>query len=539
VNFLDEHKNFEKRLNDLEKEFVLLKETITPKEINRATVPNDKKEKEIRKVEDIPIPSFSFNWATFEQIWLPRIFIFILLLGVIWGFKVAVDGGYINEPVRIIIGFLFSGLLIYFGEKNIKHSRNALGQSLLGGSIVLLMLTTFAMHNLYGMITPFVAFGLNVIWILGGIFLAHRHNSQSLAIIAALGGYLIPFLIESKESSTIMFVSYAVFLYLSLLYFSMKQNFTILYYVSAGLLHIVFLFFLAVVPNVNAEILVIGILVQHLFLLLNLFLNNIKNQVVTIFTSFTLTVFWVFGTLNDEYVTNILISLTIVYILSTYMIWAKKIQVTPLALPVISSTAMFSFSLFLSQLVKEEVDLIIILIQGAISLYLGFKTKSIFNLVTGSILYVLSTVIILVKGFDEIISIEMLSWVFVLFTLGFICHYSKLYNKQLYSNLFFALALYILVFVTYITLSLTATYESSIQYLAVSFIWIVYSISSIIYGVTKNNKDVRIIGVALIIITLLKLIFVDLPNVSLLVRAILFIGFGGIGLFISRVFYKK
>jgi uncharacterized membrane protein len=319
----------------------------------------------------------------------------------------------------------------------------------------------------------------------------------------------------------------------------MKQNFIILYYVSAGLLHIVFLFFLAVVPNVNAEILVIGILIQHLFLLFNLFLNNIKNQVVTIFTSFTLTVFWVFGTLSDEYVTNILISLTIVYILSTYMIWAKKIQVTPLALPVISSTAMFSFSLFLSQLVKEEVDLIIILIQGAISLYLGFKTKSIFNLVTGSILYVLSTVIILVKGFDEIISIEMLSWVFVLFTLGFICHYSKLYNKQLYSNLFFALALYILVFVTYITLSLTATYESSIQYLAVSFIWIVYSISSIIYGVTKNNKDVRIIGVALIIITLLKLIFVDLPNVSLLVRAILFIGFGGIGLFISRVFYKK
>jgi hypothetical protein len=200
---------------------------------------------------------------------------------------------------------------------------------------------------------------------------------------------------------------------------------------------------------------------------------------------------------------------------------------------------MFSFSLFLSQLVKEEVDLIIILIQGAISLYLGFKTRSSFNLVTGSLLYALSTFIILVKGFDEIISIEMLSWLFVLITLGFICHYSKPYNKQIYSNLFFALALYILVFITYITLSLTTTYESSIQYLAVSFIWIVYSISSIIYGVTKSNKDVRIIGVALIIITLLKLIFVDLPNVSLLVRAILFIGFGGIGLFISRVFYKK
>jgi uncharacterized membrane protein len=75
--------------------------------------------------------------------------------------------------------------------------------------------------------------------------------------------------------------------------------------------------------------------------------------------------------------------------------------------------------------------------------------------------------------------------------------------------------------------------------MSVSFSWILYAILGIVFGVTKSNKNVRLIGVVLIITTLLKLIFIDLPNVSLIVRAILFIGLGGVGLLISRLFYIK
>src|SRR5699024_3515756 len=86
------------------------------------------------------------DWETLiGKIWLPRIFIFVLLLGVVWGFRIAVDAGWLNETARVIIGFIVAGLFYYVGEKQIKKDRIALGKVLLVGFISTLLVTTFAM----------------------------------------------------------------------------------------------------------------------------------------------------------------------------------------------------------------------------------------------------------------------------------------------------------------------------------------------------------------------------------------------------------
>ena len=117
------------------------------------------------------------------RVWLPRIFIFILLLGVIWGFKVAVDAGILNETNRVITGFLAAILFLYIGDKQIKRGHHALGKVLVSGSVAILLLSTFTMHLLYGMIPAGFAFILNVLWVAMGIYLAYRHKSEAMGIM--------------------------------------------------------------------------------------------------------------------------------------------------------------------------------------------------------------------------------------------------------------------------------------------------------------------------------------------------------------------
>jgi uncharacterized membrane protein len=69
------------------------------------------------------------------QVWLPRVFILVLLLGVLWAFKAASDVGFITDAVKCILGFLSSAALIAGGEWQIRKGRAALGQVLLGGAM--------------------------------------------------------------------------------------------------------------------------------------------------------------------------------------------------------------------------------------------------------------------------------------------------------------------------------------------------------------------------------------------------------------------
>ncbi|MGI6577527.1 MAG: DUF2339 domain-containing protein [Eubacteriales bacterium] len=80
----------------------------------------------------------------------------------------------------------------------------ALGTVLLSGAVSVAILTTFAMHVLYGFVPPFIAFILNLIWIGLGLFLSDRHRSEAIAILTACAGYLVPFLVEGKEHAAIL-----------------------------------------------------------------------------------------------------------------------------------------------------------------------------------------------------------------------------------------------------------------------------------------------------------------------------------------------
>ncbi|PFD64579.1 DUF2339 domain-containing protein, partial [Bacillus cereus] len=70
----------------------------------------------------------------------------------------------------------------YIGDIQIKRERQALGLVLVGGSISGIVLTTFAAHYLYAFIPASIAFLFTIAWVILGIYLAKRYNSEYLTI---------------------------------------------------------------------------------------------------------------------------------------------------------------------------------------------------------------------------------------------------------------------------------------------------------------------------------------------------------------------
>jgi len=95
-------------------------------------------------------PRKEFDLEKMLGLWLPRVFMFILLLGVLWGLRLGMNHGFITNPVRIGLGYAGTGLLYYLGMKYTHNKNRVFGLTLLGGLVALGILTTFAAHHLYG-----------------------------------------------------------------------------------------------------------------------------------------------------------------------------------------------------------------------------------------------------------------------------------------------------------------------------------------------------------------------------------------------------
>jgi uncharacterized membrane protein len=100
-------------------------------------------------------------------------------------------------------------------------------------------------------------------------------------------------------------------------------------------------------------------------------------------------------------------------------------------------------------------------------------------------------------------------------------------------------AILLLVFITQVTNVLTGSLIFDYQHLILSTVWVIYAILVIFTGLIIKKPKVRLAGVLFLFVTLLKIIFFDLPDVSTAVRAILFIGLGATGVAISRLFYIR
>ena len=101
-----EAENAKQHVSKEKKEYI---ETVTEeKQKEVVTIKEPVQEREVKQVDISAFKREPFNIIKFCQTWLPRIFVGIMLLGVIWLFKAGVDAGLLTPAIRIVFGIVLS-----------------------------------------------------------------------------------------------------------------------------------------------------------------------------------------------------------------------------------------------------------------------------------------------------------------------------------------------------------------------------------------------------------------------------------------------
>ena len=177
-------------------------------------------------------PKEDFQFDQFLGIWLPRIFMGVLILGVLWALKVGLDNGWISYEVRIVLGYAATLIILYFGMKNINKEQRLFGITLISGVIAIGLLVTVAAYYLYGFLNYPLAMFISIFYIVLGLFMSKKTKSEVLTIFSGFAGFLLPFLIAGTTVETWTFCLYILILFISLFYIAIDGKHKLSYYVT-------------------------------------------------------------------------------------------------------------------------------------------------------------------------------------------------------------------------------------------------------------------------------------------------------------------
>lgn len=140
-----------------------------------------------------------------------KIGIAILVIGVGFFVKYAIDRDWINEIGRVFIGILCGGALLGVAHR-LRNSFAAFSSVLVGGGIAVLYFTITIAFQEYQIFSQTAAFALMVVITGFTIVLALGYNRVELAVLAILGGFGSPFMVSTGEGNYIVLFTYMLIL---------------------------------------------------------------------------------------------------------------------------------------------------------------------------------------------------------------------------------------------------------------------------------------------------------------------------------------
>ncbi|MBK5433602.1 MULTISPECIES: DUF2339 domain-containing protein [Bacillus] len=532
----------QQNVNKEKKEYI---EAVSNEKLQEDVVKTRKsmQEPEVKQVDISAFKPEPFNIIKFCQTWLPRIFVGIMLLGVIWLFKAGVDAGLLTPAIRVLFGIVLSAGLYYVGDIQIKRERQALGLVLAGGSITGIVLTTFAAHYLYEFIPASIAFICNIVWVVLGIYLAKRYRSEYLAIFVAVGAFFVPFLLNSTTPNTYIFFSYETILTISLLWYALRNRYKYLYMISYVVAAIVlFVFFVVMsilVENVQVQLTVVYGAI-HLLLFWHMFSERrfIQEARLAIFSANA--VFFILSISQiPEFTTWGLVISAFVHAVMFVLEYRKNKH--SVFSNLIFGFAMGSFSLAILYEYSLVNAAIVLLLQGFLGMVTAIKVKQNIKLYVGATIYAIGMVQTIFSPFDEFISAGFVAHIILIGTF----YYCMIQAKEVLASLgkyVYSIALYslmVIVFITITRIGEVLSTDGSIISVSVSLLWMVYALFAVWFGRYRQMNEILYAGLVVLVVTVGKLFLLDLPEVSMMIRAVLFLIVGSIGIVISRMFFSK
>jgi uncharacterized membrane protein len=165
----------------------------------------------------VPIPEPDHLETTIGLNWINRIAVVTLLLGAAFLFKYGVDNDWFGPGVRVALGIAAGVISLLAGDRVSRRGQTVFAQGVIGLGLALLYLSIYAAAILYQLIPQSLAF-IAMAGVTGGaVGLAVLYNSQAIAVLALVGGYLTPPALSSGEDHPWIVFSYVFLLNLGTL----------------------------------------------------------------------------------------------------------------------------------------------------------------------------------------------------------------------------------------------------------------------------------------------------------------------------------
>jgi len=134
------------------------------------------------------------------EYWLSRIGIGLLLLGLVFLFKYAIDQGWLTPAIRVAFGVALGILLIVLGLRA-RRQRPQFSPLFLGGGVASFYISGFAAFQLFHLVSHPQALGFMAGVTLLAWVLSIRERQAVLSVIGLVGGLGTPFLLYTESGS--------------------------------------------------------------------------------------------------------------------------------------------------------------------------------------------------------------------------------------------------------------------------------------------------------------------------------------------------
>ena len=169
-----------------------------------------------------------------------KIGVLILVLGISFFVKYAIDKDWINEPARVGIGVLCGSLIMMIAHK-LKKNYASFSSVLVAGAISVFYFTIYIAFHEYQLFSQTVAFSILAIITAFSTLVSVFYNRQELAVLSLIGGFAAPFMVSTGEGNYVVLFSYIAILNLGILavsYFKKWKIATILDFVFTSVLFV-------------------------------------------------------------------------------------------------------------------------------------------------------------------------------------------------------------------------------------------------------------------------------------------------------------
>ena len=179
-----------------------------------------------------------------------KIGIGVLVLGIAFFVKYAIDKDWINETGRVANGLVAGGVLVGLAHR-LRNSYRSFSSVLVGGGIAVFYTTiAFAFHE-YKLIDQTAAFIIMVVITAFAVTLSILYDRIELGMVAAVGGFITPFLVSTGQNNYDALFTYMAILSTGLLVLAYFKRWQLIYFTA--FLFTIFIYGAWLFNQVNAD----------------------------------------------------------------------------------------------------------------------------------------------------------------------------------------------------------------------------------------------------------------------------------------------